>query len=513
MKEACIHHEKIRRQGYLYLQKPESVRLASALSRIPELKETVLSQNTNDSEVEMSDKLTSPDDGEFQLLQIQPQNPLLQELSKKISSGEKEAIDKYMSGGGKMILLKRTKTSQKFHRTLDQHSEKFHGGFAPVTEIVFTLRLLHCREPLKMQNNSEETVSYQSLREMSETSLFFIPVSEENDSLSSAVASLNTSADPYEFLHDVFLAQKEIGNSESILALFSTGLGFLTPTFLEHVVKDPSFALGANILSQHKAEQFAEGATMMSAHGIGEIIAMMTARADTLKNNLPKIHFKHVEKSTLNLKRLTNSLKIPAVAFTRIPQQTKLWLVDKVNGLKNINEEQKTDVKTVFLALGIIGLGSILSSMTGSMLPFLAVSPVNTGIIAGREILRRAKHITKEFPELSNDGQDIKQYLAQKYKHRLPKTIIEKRPDLALAMVDYASNKPAFFGFMGTVASLGLAAVPASDEATRQQIYAASAIIFEQIASFLGGATNKLSNPYKKLLKVMEIENRMSQHN
>ncbi len=402
-----------------------------------------------------------------------------------------QVLRNYLEEAGTLIVIRRTSPSERFKHSLLDHSEKYHGGLA-ILEILAAFQGMHI-----IENNhddwsrpqtpvDEEQRSLQNLVEIAKESLNFFAITPTGDKqipdeVKEAVDQLNSKSDPYEFAYDVFLTMDTIEKSQNIFAQALLGLGIASPW----VFKSLSKTIG-------------ELPTMVSSQMIGEVLTMVYSSADRMLHHLP-----HIKTSEMRL-LLSQAL----INFPQLPMEIKRWVIGQAANIKNLNETIRKRLEILALNLSFATGLSALALLVNHPLPLLVTAPLNATLINRNDIEERQTTAKKIVSGLTGEeNQVVEDYLKDK-SPRLLRSIVKKNPSLAIAFLDFAANKPAFYSWMGSFVSLGLlGAVTLIDphRIPEEWIMGLSGLIFENLLAVLGGLRSASLDPWDKFIDTLPL--------
>jgi len=144
-----------------------------------------------------------------------------------------------------------------------------------------------------------------------------------------------------------------------------------------------------------------------------------------------------------------------------------------------------------------------LSMETGNLGYFLAIAPLNSSLLSLSEIAQRA---LKAYAFLKGAEKNVTfsviKFLSS--EHSKLEKILQTCPSLAFALLDFFTNKPAFFSWLSTFASFTtLGMINSVNRLPMNVNEAASGLIFEALGGGLGVWLGRIKDPYKAFLKLL----------
>lgn len=419
--------------------------------------------------------------------------PFLSRLYNQLEDKEKEKLLAYLETGG-LVMLRRTRPSKEFKQALDEHCEKYHGGFALVTV------LLEALDRLKGKNNGRvksreiipeaEEESLKNLEKNSQSAIHFYPLVQSGKKFKEAkkaIDKLNKLPDNFEFPYNVILTIAEIERGQTWLSSLFAVAGLLYGPLGEKI-------------SSH----FGNFPSMVFAHGISEAFTMLMGAADRLKRRQKE------EKETTppednqrEHNQLIEFFGFSGLVYNQLPHQVQKWVIKNVERFDRLTEAV-TRTLTLAASVAIIIGGSYWASETENIIPFLLIAPANTSLVLTSEIVLRWKNARRI-------DRAVAEKIADMFSSQFLYKLAKKQPYLALAIQDFIRNQPALASWLGSLTSIPAIILLKNlyPQLPEEHLYGLSALFFEGGGAMLGKLFSEtVRDPWKAFLKIVENTNK-----
>lgn len=241
-------------------------------------------------------------------------------------------------------------------------------------------------------------------------------------------------------------------------------------------------------------ERFGGKASMIVAQLAGEFLVQLLNKADELIHH-PKIRY-FLSQVGIGLTQLTD-------------WETKS---DSEKGIfQHLNEKRlrfAQGINSVLALLSTLPVTFALSDLamrTGEMSYFFLIAPVNSSILLISEILNRTIRNRRVLSQYSTEDRNkVVKQLTQ--ETRFLKRLFEKYPSLAIALLDFSHNLPAYYAYLGTLTSFPvLTLINQVSRLPLEMNEALSGLIFEGASGLFGGLKGAKTDSYQTFLRLVSL--------
>lgn len=389
-------------------------------------------------------------------------NHLFNTALSKLPEDDQRLIRDYLGNqNNKVLALRRTEPSNKFLTALTDWSERHLGGFSPLTvaTVVYYTFKREEKPPEKLKDLQQIS------QEM--TPVHFFPISrlknfskEEWRRLNEAFKKLNAISDPFEFIYDVFLATAKLQGMEAVLSGVFLGGGACLLPFLP--ASENQWAMFGSQLA-------------------GETLTLFFNQFDRLIHLLPPYFKKFLRQMGIIL--ANNNSLLSQTELTSLEKQ-----VARINKLISF--------LSLALATGFAFGLTNLSLETHNSFPFFLIAPLNSTLLSLSEI---GKRTLAAWAFLKTQEQQVKEAILNFLKIEKPQLekILTECPPLAVAIIDFLTNRPAFYAWLSTYASFLLYLVNCLHPLPMNINETFTGLIFEGGGGLTGARSTNRKDPWQ----------------
>lgn len=412
---------------------------------------------------------------------LRSNNPLFNAAFSQLPPEDQVLILNYLNSGNKILAVRRTSPSSQFLSALIEFCERHLGGFSPLIPATLVYYTLSSPEEAR---DSEDPISQEirQLQKLSQkmTPVHFFPVSKPPDftkrqwkRLKNAFSQLNACSNRFEFVYDALMTASKLQGIETTLTGGFLGLGVLLLPLLPR-----------------SKNQWA----MIGSQLSGEVLTALVNRFDLVVHQL--LHL-----LPPSFKKFLGHMGI-ALANTNFSELTPLQLTSLE---KNVNQINKaiSFFSLVLATASAIGL-THLSINTENLLYFFSIAPLNSTLLALAEILKRtlSVHALLKAQE-EKVAKTVVEFLGLE-KPQL-KQILTRYPSLAIGLLDFLTNKPAFYSWLLTYASFLLYFVNRLQPLPMNVNEVLTGLIFEGIGGLYGLISGRRRDPWEAFQRLLPL--------